>query len=52
MHSCCVLCCTAGYAVVTAGTPSIALAKGRGVLAVSDVLVTWVSGCCPDHRQH
>lgn len=25
------------------GTPSIALAKGRGVIAVSDVLVTWVS---------
>lgn len=25
------------------GTPSIALAKGRGVLAVSEVLVTWVS---------
>ena len=25
------------------GTPSIALAKGRGVIAVSEVLVTWVS---------
>lgn len=25
------------------GTPSIALAPGKGVLAVSEVLVTWVS---------
>lgn len=25
------------------GTPSIALAKGRGVISVSEVLVTWVS---------
>jgi hypothetical protein len=36
---------TTMYAAALAGTPSIALAKGRGVLAVNDVLVTWVSGC-------